>query len=109
VRPRVRLMPRRPPGWSELIEAWTDPEQAVLEEWLAGDSRCAGALARAQAAWVHTDRAQAFRGSLELRESPRARLWRRAMPWASAATVLLGLATAFLGLARKPLGPIQRP
>jgi transmembrane sensor len=73
----------------------TQAEQAVLEEWLAGDSRRAGALARAQAIWVHADRAQALRGSRELRESPSARLWRRATPWASAATVLLGLATAF--------------
>jgi transmembrane sensor len=71
----------------------TEAEQAVLEEWLAGDSRRAGALVRAQATWVHTDRAQAFRGSHELRESPTERLWRRTMPWASAATVLLALAT----------------
>ncbi|MDB6098250.1 MAG: iron dicitrate transporter FecR [Gammaproteobacteria bacterium] len=73
----------------------TEAEQAMLEEWLAGDSRRAGAFVRTQATWVHTDRARAFRGSHELRESPRARLWRRAMPWTSAATVLLGLATAF--------------
>ena len=73
----------------------TEAEQAVLEEWLAGDSRRAGALARAQAIWVHTDRAQAFRTSHKLRESPSARIWRRAMPWASAASVLVGLATAF--------------
>jgi transmembrane sensor len=73
----------------------TEAERTVLEDWLAGDSRRAGALARAQATWLHTDRAQAFRGSHELRESPRARLWRNAIPWASAATVLLGLATAF--------------
>src|SRR5450631_1272172 len=73
----------------------TEVEQAVLEEWLAGDSRRSGALARAQATWVHADRAQAFRASHKLRESPSAKLWRRAMPWASAATVLLGLATAF--------------
>jgi transmembrane sensor len=73
----------------------TEAERSVLEEWLAGDSRRAGALARAQATWVHADRAQAFRASHKLRESPSARLWRRAMPWASAAAVLVALATAF--------------
>jgi transmembrane sensor len=73
----------------------TDLERTVLEEWLAGDSRRAGALARAQATWVHTDRAQAFRGSTELRESSSIRLLRRSIPWASAASVVLGLATAF--------------
>src|SRR6202045_2592296 len=63
----------------------TEAEQMALEQWLAGGSRCTGALARAQATWVHADRAQVFRSSGKLRESPGARLWRRTMPWAAAA------------------------
>jgi transmembrane sensor len=70
-------------------------ESAKLEEWLAGDARRRGALARAQAAWVHADRAQVYRNANELRDSRSAGAWRTAMPWASAAAVLLGLATAF--------------
>jgi transmembrane sensor len=96
VRETARTIDAAASAWVVRVDrGLTEAEQAVLEEWLAGDSRRAGALVRAQATWVHTDRAQAFRGSPELRESPRARLWRRAMPWASAATVILGLATAF--------------
>jgi len=73
-----------------------ETESAKLEEWLAGDTRRTGALARAQAAWVHADRAQVYRNASELRDSRSARAWRSAIPWASAAAVVLGLATAFL-------------
>jgi len=73
----------------------TEAERMALEKWLAADSRCTGALARAQATWVHADRAQVFRTSDKLRESPGARLWRRTIPWASAAAVLLSVATTF--------------
>jgi transmembrane sensor len=72
----------------------TECEQAVLEEWLAADSRRTGALARAQAGWVSMDRAQVYRAAGELRESRIARQWRRAIPWASTAAVLLAVATA---------------
>jgi transmembrane sensor len=73
-----------------------ETESAKLEEWLAGDPRRAGALARAQAVWVHADRAQVYRNASELRDSRAARAWRSAIPWASAAAVVLGLATVFL-------------
>lgn len=73
-----------------------ETESAKLEEWLAGDIRRTGALARAQAAWAHADRAQVYRNASELRNSRSARAWRSALPWASAAAVLLGLATTFL-------------
>ncbi len=73
-----------------------DSEQAALDEWLAGDSRRTGALARAQAAWVYVDRAQVFRSAGELRESRIERRWRLALPYASAALVVVGLLTTFL-------------
>jgi transmembrane sensor len=72
----------------------TETEQAALEEWLTADPRRTGALARAQAGWVYTDRSQVYRGAGELRESRIARRWRAAIPWASAAAVLVALATA---------------
>jgi transmembrane sensor len=71
----------------------TSAEQAALETWLAGDTRCMGALARAQAGWMYVDRARVFRTAGELRESRTERRWRMARPWASAAAVLLCLAT----------------
>jgi transmembrane sensor len=72
----------------------TTSEQAALEDWLTADPRRTGALARAQAGWVYMDRSQVYRAAGELRESPTARRWRMAVPWASAAAVLLGVATA---------------
>jgi transmembrane sensor len=72
----------------------TTSEQAALEEWLAADSRRTGALARAQAGWVYMDRSQVYRAAGELRESPTARRWRMAVPWASAAAVLVAVAAA---------------
>jgi transmembrane sensor len=68
-------------------------EQAALEEWLAADPRRTGALARAQAGWVYMDRSQVYRAAGELRESQIARRWRMTIPWASAAAVLLAVAT----------------
>jgi transmembrane sensor len=73
----------------------TPSETASLDQWLGGDARRTGALARAQAAWVHADRAQVYRTASELRDSQHAGIWRAAILWASAAAVLLGLATAF--------------
>lgn len=72
----------------------TTSEQAALEEWLSADPRCTGALARAQAGWVYMDRSQVYRASGELRESQNARRRRMAIPWASAAAVLVAVATA---------------
>lgn len=72
----------------------TESERAALEEWLGADPRRVGALARAQAGWVYMDRAQVYRAAGELRESRTARRWRMAIPWASAAAVLVAVATA---------------
>jgi transmembrane sensor len=72
-----------------------ETESAKLEDWLAGDTRRMGALARAQAAWVHADRAQVYRNASRLRDSRSSRAWRAAIPWASAAAVFLALATVF--------------
>jgi len=72
----------------------SESEQAALEEWLAAEPRRAGALARAQAGWVYMDRSQVYRAAGELRESPAARHRRMALPWASAAAVLLAVASA---------------
>lgn len=65
----------------------TDSEQQELEEWLAGDERRRGALARAEAAWVHVERARVFHGHGELyRSSAR---WPQ---WSTAACVAAALA-----------------
>jgi transmembrane sensor len=80
----------------KLDRGLTSAEQAALETWLAGDTRCLGALARAQAAWVYVGRARVFRTAGELHESRAERRWRLARPWASAAAVLLCLATTAL-------------
>jgi transmembrane sensor len=72
----------------------TDSERTALEEWLSADPRRTGALARAQAGWVYMDRSQVYRAAGELRELRTARPWRMAMPWASAAAVLVAVATA---------------
>lgn len=45
-------------------------ERLALEQWLAADSRCRGALERAQAVWKNLDRAQVFRIADELRRAP---------------------------------------
>jgi transmembrane sensor len=83
--------------WVVRIDRGLTPTEAVaLEQWLGGDIRHTGALARAQAAWVHADRAQVYRAASELRDSRATRAWRAAMPWASAAAVLVGLATVLL-------------
>jgi transmembrane sensor len=42
--------------WVVKLERGLDhDEQALLDRWLALDTRCVGALARAQAYWVHTE------------------------------------------------------
>lgn len=79
----------------KLDRGLTGREQAALDAWLAGDSRCRGALARAQAAWFHTDRAQAFRSATELRV-PAAGGRRAAMRWATAAALIVSLTASFM-------------
>jgi len=74
----------------------TGVEQADLDKWLIADGRRSGALARAQAAWLHADRAQAFRAATELRAPP-AEGRRHAMRWAAAAAGIASLAMSFMG------------
>src|SRR3546814_8218000 len=38
----------------------TEPERVALDQWLEGDSRRLGAFVRAQAAWIHAERANAL-------------------------------------------------
>jgi transmembrane sensor len=86
----------------------TKAEQDAFEEWLAGDARRTGALARGQAAWVHTDRARVYCAPGELRESPATGAWRAAIPRMAAALALFGLAAVILsvweGYSRTHLG-----
>jgi hypothetical protein len=44
-----------------------DDERSLLDHWLALDARCVGALARAQAYWVHTERVKKFSDAQKLR------------------------------------------
>jgi transmembrane sensor len=83
-------------AWAVRIDRGLDEnEQSLLEDWLAGDARRAGALARAQAAWVGADRARVCRTAGGLRESAARKTWRFAVPWASAAAVLIGLTLGY--------------
>jgi transmembrane sensor len=72
----------------------TESEQAGLDEWLSSDPRRMGALARAQAGWVSMDRSQVYRAAGELRESRTARRWRKAIPLAAAAAILVAVVTS---------------
>jgi transmembrane sensor len=94
MRENARVIDEAAADWVIRVDrGLTEAERSALEHWLAGDARRAGALARAQAAWVHVDRAQVYRSANELREQPAARRRRLATPWAVAAAVLLSLAT----------------
>ena len=47
--------------WVVRLERGLDQdERARLDRWLAVDARCVGALARAQAYWVHADGVKKF-------------------------------------------------
>lgn len=79
--------------WAVRIDrGLTTTETIALEEWLAGDTRRAGALARNEAAWMHADRGQAFLGASELRNPRTAHRSAFARPFAAAAGVLLTIA-----------------
>src|ERR1700727_1823947 len=45
----------------KLQRGLTQEEQSLLDRWLALDARCLGALARAQAYWVHVDGGKHFK------------------------------------------------
>jgi len=71
----------------------TASEEANLDAWLGVDGRRRGALARAQAAWLHADRAQAFRAATHWRAPP-ARA--QAMRWAAAAAFIASVALSMM-------------
>src|SRR3954469_13427220 len=76
----------------------TGADRTQLEAWLAGDARRLGAHARAEAAWVMLDRAQALNGVPAEAASPeRPRLDRRGL--------LAGLATAVAACAAVLVAP----
>jgi len=85
--------------WLGKIDRGLSPEeQSALDEWLAADTRHIGALARAQALWIHADRAQVLKplakklGYLP----PWGRLGLQPR-WAAAATILLMLSVMSVG------------
>jgi transmembrane sensor len=81
--------------WAVRIDRGLTAEETIaLEEWLAGDARRAGALARNEAGWMHADRGKAFLGATELRNPRKARRFPFATPWLATAAVLV-LMTAF--------------
>ena len=65
-------------------------EQSLLDRWLALDARCGGALARAQAYWVHVDAVKNFSETqmLQLRSTTSGYSSSR-MAWAAAAAILV--------------------
>ncbi len=54
---------------AKLDRGLKDDEQIALEQWLAADARCRGALERAQWVWRNLDRAQVFRIADEQRRA----------------------------------------
>jgi transmembrane sensor len=65
-------------------------EQLLLERWLAQDTRCVGALARAQAYAVHVDAVKDFSEAQKLRlRSTTFRYSSNRMGWAAAAAAIL--------------------
>jgi transmembrane sensor len=76
--------------WAVRIDRGLTTEETIaFEEWLAGDTRRAGALARNEAGWLHADRGQAFLGASELRNPRMARRSAFARPWLAAAGFFL--------------------
>jgi transmembrane sensor len=81
----------------KLQRGLTQEEQSLLDRWLALDARCLGALARAQAYWVHVDAVKNFSDTqkLRLRSTVPAYSGNRIV-WAAAAAILV--AVGFLAL-----------
>jgi transmembrane sensor len=73
-------------------------EQSLLDRWLAIDARRVGALARAQAFWVHADSVKAFSESQKLRlRTSTPGYFSHRMGWAAAAAAIL-VVIGFLAL-----------
>jgi transmembrane sensor len=77
---------------SRLDRGLTDVEKIELEEWLAGDNRRLGALARAQATWLHVGRVKVLGSDRVLQKPGIAALTRRTLWWLSAAATVASLA-----------------
>jgi transmembrane sensor len=72
-------------------------EQSLLDRWLALDARCVGALARAQAYWVHVDAVKNFSDTQKLRlRSTTSGYSSSRVGWAAAAAILVAI--GFLAL-----------
>lgn len=61
---------------ARLDRGLTESEQTELEDWLSGDSRRMGALARARAIWAHADRARSL-GAMATETPPPEPVWQR--------------------------------
>lgn len=61
---------------ARLDRGLTTEERETLDQWLAGDSRRIGALARARAVWAHADRARSL-GPAATKEPPVPSFWER--------------------------------
>ncbi|WP_037537654.1 FecR family protein [Sphingomonas sp. PR090111-T3T-6A] len=61
---------------ARLDRGLTESEQTELQEWLAGDSRRMGSLARAKAIWAHADRARSL-GAIAIEAPPPEPIWQR--------------------------------
>jgi transmembrane sensor len=61
---------------ARLDRGLTESEQTELQEWLGGDTRRMGALARAKAIWLHADRARSL-GPVATETPPTVPIWQR--------------------------------
>lgn len=61
---------------ARLDRGLTNQERAALDQWLAGDSRRIGALARARAIWTHADRVRSL-GPVATLVPPEPSFWER--------------------------------
>lgn len=96
--------------WAATAErGLTAKDQAQLDQWLEGDSRRLGAFVRAQAAWIHAERAVALGKMPEtdpeetdeapapaLRDEPRARTLNRRMALGGGGALAASVAAAYL-------------
>jgi transmembrane sensor len=94
VRESAQTIDEAASDWAVRIDRGLTTEETIaLDEWLAGDTRRVGALARNEAAWMHADRGRAFLGASALRNSRAGHRSAFASPWlATAAGLLLTIA-----------------
>jgi transmembrane sensor len=93
VRESAQIIDEAASDWAVRIDrGLTSEETIALEQWLAGDTRRVGALARNEAAWVDADRGRAFLGISALRNPRAGHRSAFASPWLAAAGLLLTIA-----------------